>query len=248
MIAPITVPRHPRLAATALLSVMALIGATLQGCADSPKLPLPNVASGTDNPIQISRTQIAHAVTFPQAGSEPGEAQMSALFAFIAANSVGSKDTILVQYGGQLIDQARAETISARLAAVELHPSVVAGANLSSGVVRVVVERYVAIAPDCPEWSHKPSPNYQNDNQRNFGCADAANLAAMVADPKDLAMGANLPAQVGDPVTRPVSNYRAGIPGGAPAGGASGASAGGTSPSGAASGTSSSAPSAAGPT
>jgi len=248
MIAPITVPRHPRLAATALLSVTALIGATLQGCADSPKLPLPNVASGTDNPIQISRTQIAHAVTFPQAGSEPGEAQMSALFAFIAANSVGSKDTILVQYGGQLIDQARAETISARLAAVELHPSVVAGANLSSGVVRVVVERYVAIAPDCPEWSHKPSPNYQNDNQRNFGCADAANLAAMVADPKDLAMGANLPAQVGDPVTRPVSNYRAGIPGGAPAGGASGASAGGTSPSGAASGTSSSAPSAAGPT
>jgi len=70
----------------------------------------------------------------------------------------------------------------------------------------------------------------------------------MVADPKDLAMGANLPAQVGDPVTKPVSNYRAGMPGGAAAaGGASGASASGTSASGAASGTGSSAPSAAGP-
>jgi pilus biogenesis lipoprotein CpaD len=200
------------------------LGAGLQACADRPDLPLPNFASGTANPIQISRTQIAHAVTFSSGASESEATQLSALFAFISANS------LLVEHGGALIDQAHAETLAARLTSVGLHPAVVVSASLPTGVARVVVERYVAIAPDCPDWSRKPSPNFQNYNQRNFGCADAANLAAMVADPKDLAMGATMGPQVGDPVTKPVADYRAGTPGGAGAGpgpaGASGASAG----------------------
>jgi pilus assembly protein CpaD len=218
-------PRAPG----AWLCVLAL-GAGLQACADRPDLPPPNFASGTANPIQISRTQIAHAVTFSPGASESDATQLSALFAFISANSLGPKDTVLVEHGGALIDQAHAETLAARLTSVGLHPAVVVSASLPTGVARVVVERYVAIAPDCPDWSRKPSPNFQNYNQRNFGCADAANLAAMVADPKDLAMGATMGPQVGDPVTKPVADYRAGTPGGAGAGpgpaGASGASAG----------------------
>ncbi len=224
-------PRHMRLRVCVSVCAIAL-GASLQACADRPNLPATDFASGTANPIQISRTQLAHAVSFSAGVSEPDATQASALFAFIAANSVGPKDTVLIEHGGALIDQARAEILAARLASIGLHPSVVPSANVPSGVARAVVERYVAIAPDCPDWSHKPSPNYQNYNQRNFGCADAANLAAMVADPKDLAMGANMGAQIGDPATKPVADYRAGkspAPGGAGQGGTSAGAGGGAS-------------------
>jgi pilus biogenesis lipoprotein CpaD len=228
------------------------LAVSLQACADRPNLPGPDFASGTANPIQISRTQIAHAVVFPAVGSEPEAAQLSSLFAFVAANSVGPKDTVLIEHAGGLSDQAHAETLAGRLTSVGLRPTVVASANVPARVARVVVERYEAIAPDCPDWSHKPSPNYQNYNQRNFGCADAANLAAMVADPKDLAMGATMGPQVGDPVTKPVLDYRAGTPGGLktgslPTSGGASASGGGASSGGAGAGPGSSAPSAPGP-
>jgi pilus biogenesis lipoprotein CpaD len=206
-------PRHVRPGAWVTVCAIAL-GLSLQACADRPNLPPADFASGTANPIQISRTQLAHEVSFSAAASEPEAAQMSALFAFIAASGIGPKDTVLIEHGGELIAQAHAQTLAARLSSIGLHPSVVSSANVPAGVARVVVERYVAIAPDCPDWSNKPSPNYQNYNQRNFGCADAANLAAMVADPKDLAMGATMGPQVGDPVTKPIYDYRAGEPGG----------------------------------
>ncbi len=212
MTAPASPVREPRSRLWARLCVLAL-GASLQACADRPNLPGPDFASGTANPIQISRTQTAHAVSFPAAGSDPDAAQLSSLFAFVAANSVGPKDTVLIEHAGGLSDQAHAETLASRLMSVGLRPTVGASANVPAGAARVVVERYEAIAPDCPDWSHKPSPNYQNYNQRNFGCADAANLVAMVADPKDLAMGATMGPQVGDPATRPIYNYRADTPG-----------------------------------
>jgi len=251
MTAPASPSLKPRSRPWAGLCILAL-GASLQACADRPNLPGPDFASGTANPIQISRTQIAHAVAFPAMGSEPEAAQLSSLFAFVAANSVGPKDTVLIEHAGGLSDQAHAETLAGRLTSVGLHPSVVASANVPAGVAQVVVERYEAIAPDCPDWSHKPSPNYQNYNQRNFGCADAANLAAMVADPKDLAMGATMGPQVGDPVTKPVSEYRAGTPGGLktgslPTSGGASASGGGAPSGGAGAASGSSAPSASGP-
>lgn len=251
MTAPASPELKPRSHPWARLCILAL-GASLQACADRPNLPGPDFASGTANPIQISRTQIAHAVAFPAMGSEPEAAQLSSLFAFVAANSVGPKDTVLIEHAGGLSDQAHAETLAGRLTSVGLHPSVVASANVPAGVAQVVVERYEAIAPDCPDWSHKPSPNYQNYNQRNFGCADAANLAAMVADPKDLAMGATMGPQVGDPVTQPVSEYRAGTPGGLktgslPTSGGASASGGGAPSGGAGAASGSSAPSASGP-
>jgi pilus biogenesis lipoprotein CpaD len=243
MITPVFIPRRGRSTAWGWLWATALT-AGLQACADGPSPPKTDFASGTANPIQISRTQIAHSVPFPQSGSEPDAGQMSALFAFIAANGVGPKDTVLIEHGGELRDQAHAETLASRLSSIGLRPRIVNNTRVAAGVERVVVERYVAIAPNCPDWSQKPSPNYQNDNQRNFGCADAANLAAMVADPKDLAMGASLGAQLGDPVTKPVADYRTGTPAGdglgasgkAPAGGA-GASSGGGAGSGAPSAT-----------
>jgi pilus biogenesis lipoprotein CpaD len=210
-----------------LLGLMAAAASlSLAGCAGAPPPPIADFGSATPNPIQISRTRLAHLVTFPQGGASLEGSQGPALFNFIATQGVGPKDTLLVEHGAASAELARAESIASSLAGIGLRPTIVGDASLAGGVIRVVVERYVAIAPDCPNWSAEPGPNFENYDQKNFGCAEAKNLAAMVADPKDLAMGAALPAQVGDPVTRPEFTYRSARPNTTLGGGASGAGAG----------------------
>lgn len=213
-----------------LLGLSLVLG--LAGCANTSSPPAVEFAAATPNPIQISRTRLVHKVSFPQQGAALESIQLAALFGFIAAQGVGPADTVIVERGAGPLDLARAEALQSSLQNAGLHPAMVTDAALGAGVARVVVERYVAIAPDCPNWSRPPGPNFQNYDQRNFGCADSKNLAAMIADPKDLAMGAAaLPPQVGDPVTHPVLRYRTGpAPAGAAAGGEPGAPSGGPNP------------------
>jgi pilus assembly protein CpaD len=45
---------------------------------------------------------------------------------------------------------------------------------------------YVAHAPACGDWSEDESFTIENHTSVNFGCANQHNLAAMVADPRDL--------------------------------------------------------------
>lgn len=194
--------------ATAAGSLLAL---SLSGCADPPSPPLQAFASGDANPIQISRSRLVHAVRFADHAPAADSGQISELFQFVAANSVGPADTVLVERGDGALAQVRAASLAATLSSAGLHPLVVADAQTPAEIARVVIERYVAIAPDCPDWSGPPGPGFRNYNEKNFGCADAKNLAAMVADPKDLAIGAALPAQAGDPATLPVHRYREGL-------------------------------------
>lgn len=46
--------------------------------------------------------------------------------------------------------------------------------------------RYAAVAPECGTSWDNLAVERDNQSQSNFGCAMAANLAAMVADPRDL--------------------------------------------------------------
>lgn len=56
-------------------------------------------------------------------------------------------------------------------------------------VHRPVVANGTASVPGCPDWSQGQVVPSAGAAGRNFGCATAANLAAMVADPQDLARG-----------------------------------------------------------
>lgn len=47
-------------------------------------------------------------------------------------------------------------------------------------------ERYVAVAPDCPQVWPDLTEAAPGRGYPRFGCATASNLAAMVADPRDL--------------------------------------------------------------
>lgn len=52
--------------------------------------------------------------------------------------------------------------------------------------IRVSYLRYVAKGPECGDWSSNLADNPRNLHYPNFGCAQQANLAAMVANPADL--------------------------------------------------------------
>ena len=52
--------------------------------------------------------------------------------------------------------------------------------------IRVTYIRYVAEVPPCGDWSTNLAITASNTRPPNFGCATQHNIAAMVADPRDL--------------------------------------------------------------
>jgi len=52
--------------------------------------------------------------------------------------------------------------------------------------IRLSYVRYVAQTKPCGDWSENLGTTFANDPSPNFGCAVQQNVAAMVADPRDL--------------------------------------------------------------
>lgn len=59
----------------------------------------------------------------------------------------------------------------------------------AAGSVRVVVTRMHAAVPGCNDWSRDSSVDYEQHTSSFYGCAVNGNLAAMVANPRDLVHG-----------------------------------------------------------
>jgi len=72
-----------------------------------------------------------------------------------------------------------------KLAAVDAPPA--AGAPLDEAVL--IAGRHVVIPTGCPKTGRGPFDFLSNEPDTNFGCATAANLGHMVADPRDLVQG-----------------------------------------------------------
>ncbi len=52
--------------------------------------------------------------------------------------------------------------------------------------IRLAFERYVAHGPECNGWNENLARSENNHNAKFWGCATQKNLAAMVANPRDL--------------------------------------------------------------
>jgi len=71
---------------------------------------------------------------------------------------------------------------------VEGEAPVTAG-DAPAGGLRIVVSRSIASVPGCPAWRDRGETQLQGGLSDNYGCATASNLAAMIADPRDLVEG-----------------------------------------------------------
>jgi pilus assembly protein CpaD len=78
-----------------------------------------------------------------------------------------------------------------------------------AGDLAVVVERWVALAPDCPDWSRANLLGDNNLRSSNFGCATRANRMRQVADPRDLVRGRQLAPVPPETAAGAVERYRA---------------------------------------
>ena len=123
----------------------------------------------------------------PDGSLAPYEA--ARLNAWFAGLDLGYGDTIYVD--GPYAPGARSDVaqVVGNYGLMVAEGAPVTTGAVGPGMVRVVVSRTRASVPGCPNWSTPAQPNSQNRTTSNLGCAVNANLAAMVANPGDLAHG-----------------------------------------------------------
>ncbi len=145
----------------------------LAGCATLPDTP-PQTA--------VDRIRVASATAIlPLDPARPAE--LAALVDGTARRGVAATYVVVAPpEAAAAVLAAIGELPAAQRPSVKLE--VASGARL-----RVEVTTLQASAPACPNWSRRSDDDFSNLPSSNFGCADAANLAAQVDDPRDLVAG-----------------------------------------------------------
>jgi pilus assembly protein CpaD len=174
---------------------------------------VPPAGPTTENPKPLSITllKLTHQVAFQGETIGIEGRQQTDLDAFLASSDARPGDPAYVESDGSPIGETRAANLAEQLTGRGFAAQVIKDATTPARELRVILERYVVTAPVCPDWSHVSWANFQNETSSNFGCATSADLAAMVADPRDLAVGRPLSSTPGEAASLPIERYRAGI-------------------------------------
>jgi pilus assembly protein CpaD len=165
----------------------------------------------TPNHVHVSAVKLTHTVRFAAGDVTPNSAEVGALDDFLAqGGGITRGDAVLVERHAGAMEDKRAARLVAALAHQGLRPAIALTDATPAGEMRLTVERYVAYVPNCPNWTGAPGNNTANTLHSDFGCATATNLAAMVADPRDLLIGREPGPVSGDAALAPIDRYRTG--------------------------------------
>ncbi|MBV8594281.1 MAG: hypothetical protein JOZ27_08285, partial [Caulobacteraceae bacterium] len=159
------------------------------------------------NQVRVSVATASHVVRFAPRSDALEAGQVAGLNTFLADQRVTRDSTLVVEHSALPADAERGAILAGALAERGYRPQIRV-AELAPGDVRLTVETYVAEVPDCPNWSKPPGNDPANTLHSDFGCATAKNLAAMVADPRDLVAPREMGPPVGDPAVAGVDRYR----------------------------------------
>ena len=88
----------------------------------------------------------------------------------------------------------------------------ITGADTPSRGVELSYIRYAADSPPCGDWSSNYADTSANMPPPNFGCATQHNIAAMVADPRDLVAPRREDAADAARRMTVIDKYRKGVP------------------------------------
>lgn len=164
--------------------------AALAGCASTGER---TSYDGIGNPHVAQVAQATQSLDVATAGSglAAGEADRAA--DWLASIGFGYGDRVFLADGGGYAGAARDQLarVVGRYGLVLSETAPVTSGEVAPGAVRLVVLRAEAAIPGCPAWTATDTL-FQGD-ARGFGCATAANLAAMIADPNDLLAGKSAP-------------------------------------------------------
>ena len=194
------------------ITMIAAFGVIVAGCAQTVADWNPQAAP---NELQVQWVTHEHAVNFASPTNLLTNQEARSLDRFLNEIELRPSDRLFVDVGpntGEVVDDARLSAINEQLrhyvAGAQATP--IAGEKRSAGEIRLIVGRYVAVPPNCPDLSSPSNTNPGNLPDSNFGCATQRNLGLMLADPGDLLRGRNLGPADGEALSRIISENRAG--------------------------------------
>jgi type IV pilus biogenesis protein CpaD/CtpE len=101
-------------------------------------------------------------------------------------------------------------TLALGLAACStIAPDTTALSRIAVGVSPVTGE-YIAFVGKCPDWTRPSREDFSNRAASNFGCADATNFVAQLADPHDAVRGRGTGLQDAGVAASAIERYRTG--------------------------------------
>ena len=150
-----------------------LAASVLAACASTSK-PMPQIA--------VDRMRVQPAVTIIQLD----ERDAGSLARVMQSNSVRHIQAtykIVAPSGGRRLAAAQLDQVPAA------QRDQVSMSEGGTAPLHVEVTRLKARVEACPDWSRRSDDDFSNRPSSNFGCSDAANLAAQVDNPADLLAG-----------------------------------------------------------
>lgn len=196
--------------------ILGLGFALLGGACES----LPEVYKGameTPKPVVSVASTASHQINFGNQSTTLSQEEKASLNAFIYQTQVGYGDELYFDFAPDDADAwARKEALDNYLKTIGVwvDGATQTGSVTNNSTAMFIVTRYSASTPDCKVLSRESFIPTELETNKIFGCITAQNLAAHVANPKDLMAGQEDSLPVAYASVRAIQLYRArfGIP------------------------------------
>ncbi len=155
---------------------------------------------------------VKHRVAFDAGSSALVPAERDKLASFIRQIQQGETDSVELIAPGEAksgsVAAARLRVLAAELARFGFPPAMTGGGAPAEadGAVTVAVTQVIVIVPDCIP----PAPARGERPALIMGCTNEANLAHMIANPRDLSIGRDIGPADGEAIALGNERYRTG--------------------------------------
>jgi pilus assembly protein CpaD len=191
------------------------LGLGVCGCATRTPISL-GEEPRSESAKGIEVVEATHRLTLTFAGEDlaprPPRPREEDLDALLSSGDVGEGDRVRIERGVGVLADARARAVAATLRRGGVKVEILEMAGTPELELHVLISRSEATVMGCPDWSDVTGDGPLNALPRDFGCAVAGDLAAMISDPHDLITGRRLAPQVGDAALYAMRRYRYGDP------------------------------------
>jgi pilus assembly protein CpaD len=161
----------------------------LAGSCATPTEPGASLDGDELNPILVQPSYQAIKVAY-YPGRGLAEADSPRLTAFVDAYRDHGNGSLIVSAPAGMAQNVAIAYFADRINAMGISRDhiIVTTHDAAPGDVQVELNyvSYAASTNVCGQWTQDLSKTYDNDTPKNFGCAVQQNIAAMVADPRDL--------------------------------------------------------------
>lgn len=183
-------------------------GLLIAGCTPDVAQYSPSEAPKT---LKLQYVRMQHQTAFKPGSADLADGEAEKLARFLDRAEVTAQDRVFFEPAeDDRLATARlgrlAKAVDEKGVGAQTLPPAAAG--VAPDQVQVVVERYIVVPPDCPNWTSPGVGDHSNQPYSNFGCANMTNLGLMVADPHDLVVGRPLGPAEGDPALAAMQRYR----------------------------------------